>query len=406
MNILFLSLGRFESINQYSLYTDLLRQFAEKDHKVYVISSREKRTKLPTELVEENNATILKVRVGNITKTNLIEKGISTITLEKKYIKSIVQYFNGVKFDLILYTTPPITFAKVVSFVKKRDGAKSYLLLKDIFPQNAVDLGILNEKGIIYHFFKRKEQMLYGISDYIGCMSQANCEYIIKHNPQINPDIVEICPNSIEVRNFKLNVAEKKQLRLQYGIPLDKRVFVYGGNLGKPQGIPFLMKFLENIEKDGKSFFLIVGDGTEYKKLALFLEKTKLENVKLMRKLPKEEFDRMIAACDVGMIFLNYRFTIPNFPSRLLSYMQAGLPIFACIDMVTDVGKVIVEGEFGWSCESDSIDSALKCIEYICEISNEELENKGAKAYQYLCEHYKVSVSYNTIVKKFLRKEV
>ena len=170
---------------------------------------------------------------------NLIEKGISTITLEDRFVAGIKKYFSGSSFDLVLYSTPPITFCRAVEFVKRRDNAKTYLLLKDIFPQNAVDIGMMSKsgvKGLIYRYFRKKEKKLYAISDYIGCMSQANVDYVLKHNPEINPDIVEVCPNSIEVVDMRVDSATRSEMRRKYGIPLDKKVFVYGGNLGKPQG--------------------------------------------------------------------------------------------------------------------------------------------------------------------------
>ena len=72
-----------------------------------------------------------------------------------------------------------------------------------------------------------------------------------------------------------------------------------------------------------------------------------------MKRIPKDDYDKLAGACDVGLIFLDHRFTIPNFPSRLLSYMQAKIPVLACTDPNTDVGKVITGGGFGWWCESD-----------------------------------------------------
>ena len=83
-----------------------------------------------------------------------------------------------------------------------------------------------------------------------------------------------------------------------------------------------------------------------------YFRETNPKNMRLMKRLPKNDFDRMIAACDVGMIFLDHQFTIPNFPSRLLAYMQAGLPVLACTDTNSDIGKVITEGYFGWWCVS------------------------------------------------------
>ena len=62
--------------------------------------------------------------------------------------KALKKYFPDVRFDLVLYSRTPITLVGVVEYIKKRDHAKTFLLLKDIFPQNAVDLGMLQKDGL------------------------------------------------------------------------------------------------------------------------------------------------------------------------------------------------------------------------------------------------------------------
>lgn len=399
MNILFLTTGRMESIEQHAIYPDLLRCFRDNGHSVYSVSSYEKRSCRETESVEEHGAYMLHVKIGNLTKTNTIEKGISTLMIEPQFKAAIKKYFSNVKFDLVLYSTPPITLVPAVKYVKRRDSAKTYLMLKDIFPQNAVDLGMMQTKGpktLIYNFFRKKEKMLYAISDRIGCMSQANVDYVLKNNPEINPDIVEICPNSIEVQDMRLDEHEKLVMRHKYDLPTDKKVFVYGGNLGKPQGISFIIECLRAEKDNKKAFFLIVGDGTEFGKIEAFVNEEKPTNVKLMKSLPKEDYDRMVAACDIGMIFLDHRFTIPNFPSRLLSYMQAGLPVLACTDPNTDIGKVITEGGFGWWCESDT---PAHFTETVNMILNADISEMGKNSFRYLEKNYTVRKSYETIIK-------
>lgn len=395
MNIILLTLSNFKSFNQRGIYCDLLREFIRNGHEVYCISPAEKRTGIETHL--EENGHLLKIKIGNTQKTNIIEKGISTLLIESQFIAAIKKYFSNIKFDLVLYSTPPITLANAVQFIKQRDGAKTYLLLKDIFPQNAVDLGMMSTKGakgLIYKYFRNKEKKLYQLSDRIGCMSRANVDYVINNNPDVDPTKVEICPNCIEIQDMRLTEQERSAMRDKYGIPKDKTVFVYGGNLGKPQGIPFIIECLKTQLTNDKAYFLICGDGTEFSKLQGFFETAKPSNMKLMKRLPKEDYDRMIAACDVGMIFLDHRFTIPNFPSRLLSYMQAGLPVLACTDPNTDVGHVIVEGGFGWWCESNDLNTFIKLIERICVSDCLEKQEAGN---QFLQNHYSVKNAYTTI---------
>lgn len=399
MNVLYLSISQLSHMSKHSIYLDLLREFKKNGHNVYAVAGIEKKENKDTYLAEEEGCKILRVKIGNNKKANLIRKGLTTLLLPKYFISAIKKYFSDVKFDLVLYPTPPITHFKTVKYIKKRDGAKSYLLLKDIFPQNAVDIGMMRKngvKGIIYKHFRRIEKKLYAISDMIGCMSQANVDYVLKHNPEIDKNKVEICPNSIEYEDKCVNSEQRVALREKYGIPQDKKVFVYGGNLGKPQGIPFLMECLKAERDNEQAFFLIVGDGTEFNKIKNFIDENQFSNVKLMSKLPGEDYDNMVASCDVGMIFLDHRFTIPNFPSRLLSYIQAGLPVLACTDPNTDIGQVIVDGGFGWWCESNDVPAFSELVNNACKADLNEMGKKGT---QYLLDNYTSAKGYEIIIK-------
>jgi glycosyltransferase involved in cell wall biosynthesis len=402
MNVLFLTLLDFSTIDENGIYTDLMREFVKDGHDIYIVSPTEKRKNEPTRLIDSGKVKILKLQIGNTQKTNLIEKGISILTLESKFKSGIKKHFDDVKFDLVLYSTPPITLQKAVEFVKQRDQAKTYLLLKDIFPQNAVDLGILKTSGIkslIYKSFRNKEKRLYKISDYIGCMSNANVEFLLKHNSLIPKETVEVCPNSIEPIAINITEQEKIKIRVKYDIPTDKTVFIYGGNLGKPQGINFLMDCIRTNENNKQSYFLIVGSGTEFGKLENFFEREKPKNAMLRSQLPRNDYEVLANTCDVGLIFLDRRFTIPNFPSRLLSYMQASMPVLAATDLNTDIGKVIESGSFGYWCESVDVDKFNQLVNKLCD---EKLRiGLGRNARDYLEEHYSAKHSYEIIIKHF-----
>jgi len=404
MNILFLGLGNYQSIKNRGIYLDLLRVFIEHGDEVYIVTSLVPESKEQYELIEEEHSKILRVKTGKITKTNFLEKGINTVLLEGRYIRAIDEHFGNVKFDLVLYPTPPITFLKVVEHIKKRDGAASYLMLKDIFPQNAVDIGMMSKsgiKGIMYRYFRNKEKKLYKVSDHIGCMSQANVEYLIKHNPEIDPGIVEVCPNSADIEDKSVDEVTRKEIREKYGIPQNKKVFVYGGNLGKPQGIPFLIECLKAAKDIEDAYFLVVGDGTEYRKLEEYASRADQENVKLMKRLPKNDYDTMVGACDIGMIFLDHRFTIPNFPSRLLSYMSAKLPVLAVTDPNTDVGKVVVDGGFGWWCESNDVEDFVTAVKDAVKADTRDMADTE---FQFLRENYSSAKAHDIICNSLKRE--
>ena len=399
MKILFLSISTaVKDMNNRGIYPDLIGYFSDKGHDLFIVCPSERRLNQATFLKVEGNVSTLSVKTLNITKSNFIEKGIATILIEYQYSKAIQENFNSIKFDLILYATPPISFNFLIKKLKAKHSAMSYLMLKDIFPQNAVDLGMMKKEGFIYRFFQKKEQSLYAVSDYIGCMSSANKEYLLKHTT-LNEEKVEICPNAIKIVDRKTNFA-KKEIFDKYTIPENVPVFLYGGNLGVAQGISFLIEVLESNTNRDDCFFLIVGGGNRFNLIQNWVLKNEPRNVKLINQLDRKEFDVLESFCDVGMIFLDHKFTIPNFPSRILSYMECKMPLLIATDKSTDLGKIASENKFGLSSTSNDLSQYNENLNYFIT-NSEDRERMGKNAYNFLVEHYDVSVSYNAIMSHF-----
>lgn len=398
MRVLFLTMVKINSFSDRGIYTDLLRKFYEEGHEVYAVCPVERREKKKTEVRKDKQGTILNVQTLNLQKTNIVEKGFGTLAIEYQFLAAIKKHFADVKFDVIIYSTPPITFSKVINFVKKRDNAYSYLLLKDIFPQNAVDMKMLKVKGILHRMFVKKEQKLYAISDTIGCMSEANKKFVLKHNPFINSNKVEVNPNTIEPSDFNQSLDQKIAIKLKYKLPINKKIFVYGGNLGKPQGIDFLLETIA-ATKNKDVFFLIVGSGTEYNRVEKWFVNNKPENAILLAGLQKQDYDLLLHACDVGLIFLHKDFTIPNFPSRLLSYLEMKMPIIAATDASTDIGTIIEENNCGYKVISGDTKNMQLAIDKI--IADEEnYKRMKESAWNLLQMEYKVERSYKLIKDK------
>lgn len=400
MNVLFLTMSSgLRDIEANGIYTDLMRKFRDEGHEVYIIYPRERKTGLPTELKVGNHVHTLGVKTLNVTKTNVIEKGVGQILLEYQFMTALKHYFPNVKFDVILNSTPPITFTKVISYAKKQNPqALSYLLLKDIFPQNAVDLGMLSKKGLkglLYKSFRRKEKELYRISDYIGCMSPANVQYVLKHNPEVDPSKIEVAPNSYDIPK-NVRQVDVSEVRTKYGLPTDKPIFIYGGNMGRPQGIPFLIECMNAVKDRPDCHFVVVGDGTEYPKLDVWVKNVRPKSVSVFRKLPKADYDALASACDVGLIFLDYRFTIPNYPSRLLPYLMERKPIIAATDPNCDTGTLAEENGYGLYCPSNSVAAFVNVVE---KMLASDIKQMGENGYQFYLNNYTVEHTYNIVVK-------
>jgi len=364
--------------NSSNLYTDLTEEFKDRGHDVYVATILEKKYGKITYKEEKNGFKILRIRTGNLFKVNYLIKGITTFTLPYLFKKAIKKNFGNIRFDLVIYPTPPITLAPVVSFLKKRDKCKTYLILRDIFPQNAKDLGMIRN-NLVFNYFRKKEKKLYDISDYIGCMSKGNINYVTKHN-KIDLDKFELLYNWKREINFK---SEVTNYRIKYDLG-NKFVTIFGGNIGYAQELTFILKLAKIYKKREDIIFLIVGDGIEREKIDNIIKKENLKNIIIKDPLPREEYAKLIRVCDVGLVNLNCNFTIPNFPSKITDYFEAKIPILAATDRNTDLKDLLEETNSGLWSETGDLKSYQENFEKLLndERLRKELGNNGRKFFE------------------------
>lgn len=396
-NILFLTAVRIVNPEEKGIYTDLLRKFRDEGFNVYVVCPEERRYGGKTRIETISNINILYVKSLNLQKTGLLEKGLATLSLSWLLFRTIKKYFKNIKFHILLYSTPPITYNKSISYLKTKDQAMTYLLLKDIFPQNAVDLNLIKKGGIIHRYFKMVEKRLYSLSDHIGCMSEANKQYILAHHPYLLQSRMEVNPNSIDLKWLDASKASCLDFRKKWEINPDALICLYGGNLGKPQSIDFLIEILEYYNNDPRIFFFIIGDGTEFNKLSNWFLRVAPFNAKLINQLPKKEFDEIAKNGQAGLILLDKRFTIPNFPSRLLTYLENKMSIWAATDVNTDIGQIARDNEFGFWVKSGDLGKFIAEAER--ELENKILnQNRGKVGYKYSKLNFDVNISYRKII--------
>ncbi|ASG29166.1 glycosyltransferase family 4 protein [Fusobacterium polymorphum] len=363
MNILYLSAVPFKIDENPSIYTDLIQELDNFGDQITVVSIDSSLKPFQIKKVRKKNIDLIYIGSFQLYNVNIFRKGLSILSLPF-FMRRAIKKLNLKKFEVILYETPPITWAGIVEEIKKTSKIKSFLMLKDIFPQNAADIGLMKKNSFVFNYFKRKEELLYRVSDYIGCMSNGNIDYVLENNPEILKEKVYYFPNTKkDTGNGNIDF-EKENLQ-----------FVYGGNMGLPQGVLNIAPAISYFKNDKDIEFIFVGKGTEWSKINEYFKGQK--NVKVLESLPREKYEELLSNCDAGFIFLDSRFTIPNYPSRTLAYLEKGIPIIAATDKNTDIKDLILDNEVGlWSC-SDDINSLIENIRIMKE--NKEKRQEFSK---------------------------
>jgi len=399
MNVLYLTLG-FPLPTRPSTPSDnmqLMEEFCRQGHQVDVVTIDERKFHRPTRLTQEGPFQVLRVRTGNVFDVGPYEKGLSLVCLPWLLRRAMARHLSGRRYDLVVYGAPPVTFSEVIRDLKSRQPwVKTYLMLKDIFPQNARDLGMIRNP-LVFAYFKRQERHLYAVSDVIGCMSPANVAFLRQHNPEISPDRLEVLPNT-RTPGPDEGLSPAGPLRRRHGIPEEATVALYGGNMGVPQGLDFLLEVIEANRHRADLHFLLVGRGTERKRLAGIIASKALTNVTQIAHLPRLEYEALARECDIGLVCLDPRFTIPNFPSRVLSYFEIRMPVLAALDRATDFGSMLDQAQAGYWCHTGDLESFQRHLDRLA--SDPPLRARmGASGRQFLESQFTSSRAYEIISK-------
>ncbi len=371
------------SFKSSTIYLDLVQELEKEGHGVYIIAGSSDTDIDYKKLYIEGKKQTAYVRLPDQFHADKIRKGLIQLTIGRKMMAAAKRFFWKEKIDIIIYPTPPITLAGIIGPLARHYGALSYLMLKDIFPQNAVDLKMMREDGLLHKYFRKMEKKLYASSDIIGCMSKGNLEYIRQHETEIPTEKLELFPNTVRI----LPQVQQKERQEE---PV---VFMFGGNLGKPQATAFLMEGIKALKNYPRARFEIIGDGTEADFVRSFISENSLENVSFANVLPRDEYEKKLKDADIGIVMLSPDFTIPNYPSRILSYMQLSKPVLAVTDRISDIHALVTyEASCGWWCPSDNVASFVAQVRKICE-EQDSFRELGSNGRKYLEENFNVKRS-------------
>lgn len=398
MNILFVFSRHSESKDDSTLTRELSDEFSRNGNDITVVTILEKKFKRETEYKIENGYEVLRVKTGNYFNVgNKIEKGITTLTMIPRLKRGILKYLGDKKYDLIITHTPFLSDAALINPLKKYFKCPAHLILWDIFPQNAKDIGII-KNNIIFNFFKQKEKKMFLAYDQIWCMSKGNIKYLQKKYEYLDKDKIKLLRNWAYLK-LKLEI-NKEEIRKKYGYSEEDFLVIFGGNMGKPQKLENILSLAEKCLELSDVKFIFVGNGSEKERLKKITKDKNLKNIEFIDQLPREDYEKFTSACDIGLVSLDERFTVPNFPSKTTDYFKLSLPILASLDRCSaeDYGKFLEkEVQGGIYAEAGNTEGLYK--KFLILYKNEDLRKQlGSNGRKYYEEYLGVDKAYRTIM--------
>jgi glycosyltransferase involved in cell wall biosynthesis len=247
------------------------------------------------------------------------------------------EYFNGV-----IWYSPTIFWGSLVKQLKRYFQIPSYLILRDIFPDWAVHLGVI-KKGPSYLFFKAVEAYQYRQANTIGVQSPNNLEYLLKRNPQLK-NKTQVLWNWGGASNIK----KPCSINLSATILAGKTICVYAGNMGVAQGIEVLFDLAASLKNEAKLGFVFVGRGSAVEKMRTRISVENLTNILIFDEIDHDQIPALYAQCNIGLLSLDLRHQTHNIPGKFITYLHAGLPVFGLVNPGNDLVGLTQEAKIGY----------------------------------------------------------
>ena len=355
------------------LMTDLAREFATNGHEVTIITPTSDIMK-KTSFNKYEDFSVFKFRSLKIVDINFIKRAINEFLLPLFFVLAYIKNpINKKHFDFIIWYSPSIFFSPIVWFLKRKSTSKTYLVLRDIFPEWTLDLGLMKQ-GLIYNFFKFCASFQYKIADTIGIQSKSNYKIIEKYT----------CEEKVEILNNWNSEALSNNTKLDINIDefVNKKIIIYLGNMGIAQDMNFMIDVAENFyKKNYEEIFLFVGRGTEVVNLKEKVKNKKIENVKFFDEIPQENVHELLQNCTAGIIALDPRHTTHNIPGKFISYLQSSLPVIARINSDSDLEELIKVNNVGIAYNKNNVEEFALMTKKMIE-NNAELKLQQSNAHE------------------------
>jgi O26-antigen biosynthesis N-acetyl-L-fucosamine transferase len=331
---------------------DLAEEFVRQGHQVRVATPDEA-VKGATTITVEGGVEVVRVRAAEMKSANKVVRLWRESRLSARTWKYTRDLFVANPCDLIVYYSPTIFWGGLVRRLKSLWKCPAYLVHRDIFPQWAVDTGIIRKGSLLHRYLRRIELEQYAAADIIGVEAPGNLRYFDNRAQGVGFN-TEVCYNwTAPMSVTRPAVSWRRRLGLD-----GKTVFFYGGNIGLAQDLGNIVDLATRLRHRDDIRFLLIGEGTEVPRIKNEIARRELTNMLLLPPIPQRDYLACLSEFDIGLVSLNRHMKSNNFPGKFLGYVSCGKPILASINPGNDLLEVLCRSGAGIGCVNGD-DAAL-----------------------------------------------
>ena len=337
-----------------------------------------------SEIEVENGITVLRVKTLPHHNVNYLLRGMSQLLMPLQFLRKLRQH--RIQPDALVVYSPPLPLALVGSWLQ-RNKIRFVLNVQDLFPQNAIDLGILSNP-LQVRFFRALENFAYRTADVVTVHSEGNLRAVLQQYPNLASKF-RILHNWVDVDYLESSVTQT-DFRKKWNIK-QKHIAVFAGVMGPSQYLELLLQVAEQMQDDTELLFLLVGRGQEKEKLQKLAQEKSLSNVRFEGFVSREAYPDLLRICSIGLVCLSPQNKTPVVPGKILGFMAAGLPVAAFLQTSSDGHGIVKSAQCGFSADSEDKDACVQSMRNLLS-QKDSFAKLGQKGKRYTTEYFSKEV--------------
>lgn len=379
------------------LMLELAQELVGRGHDVTVITTwpeynldQREQQKHFNELEIEGSIKVIRVKTLPHHNVNYVVRALSQLLMPVQFLLKLRRH--QVQADAVVVYSPPLPLAFVGSWLRRK-GVRNLLNVQDLFPQNAIDLGILRSKMQI-RFFRALERFAYRTADIVTVHSEGNQKMLLEQNPTISSKL-RILHNWVDVNHHAVSETGV-DYRKQWGIK-QKYIAVFAGVMGPSQYLELILGVAERMQEQEDLLFLLVGDGKEKERLQHIAKDKNLNNVRFEGFISRDTYPDLLNACDIGLVCLSPQNQTPVVPGKILGHMAAGLPVVAFLHTASDGHRLILDAQCGVSANSGDLDQCVAVMQNLMAAPS-HFDSFGLEGQRYALENFSKEVCVSQLI--------
>jgi len=314
---------------------DLSREFMRQGHETTMLVATPE-LDVPYRIDDLDGVTVARLKSPKTKDVNYVRRMAGEFLMPFAMMRNLRRSpLAHRQYDAVIWYSPTIFLGPIVRWLKRRSNMPSYLIIRDIFPQWAADMGLIS-RGPVFQLLDQVANYQYRSADVIGVQTPGNLAFFDGFRAKHPDRRIEVLQNWLADApdsGASIDVAASKLA--------GRRIFVYAGNMGVAQQMDKLVDLAVALRGRDDIGFLFVGRGSEAQRLRTLAAERCPDNTLFADEIHPDEIPGLYHQCHVGMISLDSRHQTHNIPGKFLTYMQAGLPVLASINSGNDLQAMV-----------------------------------------------------------------